>query len=79
MDLAFLDATFWSALELPGRDIAQIPHPLAEETVRLGLEMSMDEAMAYEASQFGLAASSQDYQEGMTAFLEKRKPDFKDC
>ncbi len=34
VDLAFLDATFWSALELPGRDLAEIPHPLAEETVR---------------------------------------------
>ena len=32
--LAYLDATFWSADELPGRDLAQIPHPLAEETVR---------------------------------------------
>jgi pyrroloquinoline quinone biosynthesis protein B len=34
VDLAFLDGTFWSSLELPGRDLAEIPHPLAEETVR---------------------------------------------
>ena len=34
VDLAFLDATFWSAAELPGRDLSTIPHPPAEETVR---------------------------------------------
>ena len=34
VDLAFLDATFWSSDELPGRDLSQVPHPLAEETVR---------------------------------------------
>jgi len=50
---------------------------LAEETVRKGLEMSLPDGLAYEASQFGLAASAEDYQEGMQAFLEKRKPAFK--
>lgn len=35
VDVAFLDGTFWSVLELPGRDLGEIPHPLAEETVRL--------------------------------------------
>jgi pyrroloquinoline quinone biosynthesis protein B len=32
MDVALLDGTFFSAGELPGRDIAQIPHPLATDT-----------------------------------------------
>jgi hypothetical protein len=32
MDVALLDATFFSADELPGRDLSQIPHPLATET-----------------------------------------------
>ena len=50
---------------------------IAEETVRRGAEMSQNEGMAYEASQFGLAASAEDYQEGMQAFLAKRKPQFK--
>ena len=49
---------------------------LAEETVRCGYEMSLSEGMAYEAAQFGMAAASADYREGMTAFLEKRKPNF---
>jgi enoyl-CoA hydratase len=49
---------------------------LAEETVRHGLETAFAEGLAYEASQFGLAAASEDYREGMHAFLEKRKPTF---
>lgn len=32
MDVALLDATFFSADELPGRDLGQIPHPLATDT-----------------------------------------------
>ncbi len=32
MDVALLDGTFFSAHELPGRDISQIPHPLATDT-----------------------------------------------
>lgn len=35
VDLAFLDATFYSADELPNRDIADIPHPLVTETMAL--------------------------------------------
>jgi pyrroloquinoline quinone biosynthesis protein B len=32
MDVALLDGTFFSTQELPGRDISQIPHPLAADT-----------------------------------------------
>jgi pyrroloquinoline quinone biosynthesis protein B len=32
VDVALLDGTFYSASELPGRDVAQIPHPLATDT-----------------------------------------------
>ena len=32
-DVAFLDGTFSSAEEIPGRSIAEIPHPLVPETV----------------------------------------------
>jgi pyrroloquinoline quinone biosynthesis protein B len=32
-DVAFLDGTFFSAEEIPGRSIAEIPHPLVPETV----------------------------------------------
>jgi pyrroloquinoline quinone biosynthesis protein B len=32
IDVALLDGTFYSAAELPGREIAEIPHPLATDT-----------------------------------------------
>jgi len=35
MDVAFLDGTFFSADEIPGRSLAEIPHPLVSETVSL--------------------------------------------
>ena len=35
VDLAFLDGTFASASELPGRSIADIPHPLIPDTRQL--------------------------------------------
>jgi pyrroloquinoline quinone biosynthesis protein B len=34
VDHALLDGTFFSADELPGRDISEIPHPLARDTAR---------------------------------------------
>ncbi|MEQ1584324.1 MAG: MBL fold metallo-hydrolase [Cyclobacteriaceae bacterium] len=34
-DIALLDATFYSADELPHRDILEIPHPLVKETMKL--------------------------------------------
>ncbi len=33
VDVAFLDGTFFSADEIPGRSIAEIPHPLVSETI----------------------------------------------
>jgi enoyl-CoA hydratase len=42
-----------------------------------GLEMPFAEAEAYEATLFGLVASTEDMREGTSAFLEKRKPAFK--
>ena len=33
VDVAFLDATFWSITELPFRNIKMIPHPLVSETI----------------------------------------------
>jgi pyrroloquinoline quinone biosynthesis protein B len=34
VDVAFVDATFYSASELPGRDLREIPHPTVEETMK---------------------------------------------
>jgi len=42
-----------------------------------GLEMPFAEACVYEATLFGLVASTDDMREGTRAFLEKRKANFK--
>jgi pyrroloquinoline quinone biosynthesis protein B len=34
VDVAYLDATFYSPAELPGRDLSEIPHPTVEETMK---------------------------------------------
>jgi enoyl-CoA hydratase len=45
--------------------------------VTRGADMPLAEACEFEASLFGLAASTDDMREGTKAFLEKRKPEFK--
>jgi len=47
------------------------------ESIYRGLDTTLVEATGVESTLFGLLASSEDMKEGMTAFLEKRKPDFK--
>jgi enoyl-CoA hydratase len=42
-----------------------------------GLQVDIDTAMSIESDMFGMCCSTQDKFEGMTAFVEKRKPDFK--
>ena len=45
--------------------------------VNKGVEMPFAEASQYEATLFGLVASTDDMREGTAAFLQKRKPEFK--
>ncbi|MBL7876698.1 MAG: pyrroloquinoline quinone biosynthesis protein PqqB, partial [Cyclobacteriaceae bacterium] len=35
VDIALLDATFYTASELPDRDVKEVPHPYVEETAAL--------------------------------------------
>jgi len=49
---------------------------LTLDAVERGLDMTLDEGSNYEATLFGLIASSRDMKEGLTAFLEKRPPKF---
>jgi enoyl-CoA hydratase len=47
------------------------------EAVHKGLQMTIAEGLRFEATLFGLVASTEDMREGTRAFLEKRKPAFK--
>ena len=47
------------------------------EAATYGAEMTLDDALRYETDLFGLACSTEEIQEGITAFLEKRRPSFK--
>lgn len=49
----------------------------ALESIYHAMDVAMADALDYESNLFGLLASTQDMKEGMTAFLEKRKPDFR--
>ena len=42
-----------------------------------GIDLDLESACALEANAFAVMFSTGDGAEGMTAFLEKRKPDFK--
>jgi enoyl-CoA hydratase len=58
---------------------APIALRLAMEAVNRGMNMSQQEGEVIECDMFGLAAATEDMREGMGAFLEKRKANFKDC
>jgi len=50
---------------------------LAKLAIERGSELDLDSGLALEQSLFSLCFDTQDQKEGMKAFLEKRKPEFK--
>lgn len=50
---------------------------MAKKTIENGFDMPLENALKQEASNFGLLFSDDHQAEGMAAFLERRKPDFK--
>jgi len=50
---------------------------LAKESVNRSFETQLDEGLAFERKNFYLTFASQDQKEGMKAFIEKRKPEYK--
>ncbi|MGQ9529897.1 MAG: enoyl-CoA hydratase/isomerase family protein [Candidatus Bathycorpusculaceae bacterium] len=56
---------------------APIAINVAKALINKGSEISLDAAIALEREGFGVVASTEDLQEGVSAFIEKRKPTFK--
>jgi enoyl-CoA hydratase len=63
------------ALELAQK--APVALKVAKALINKGAETSLDVALTLEREGFGVVASTEDLQEGVSAFTEKRKPVFK--
>jgi enoyl-CoA hydratase len=63
------------ALELAGK--APVAVKVAKALIEKGAEIDLESALALEREGFGVVASSEDLQEGVSAFTEKRKPTWK--
>jgi enoyl-CoA hydratase len=65
--------------ELAGEIAKKSPVALEfiKDAVRASTRMPLDEGVRFETTYFGLAFSSEDKEEGVEAFLEKREPEFK--
>jgi enoyl-CoA hydratase len=55
---------------------AQVAVNLAKSAINRGIETDIETGIAYEVNAFGICFTTKDQKEGMTAFLEKRKPCF---
>jgi enoyl-CoA hydratase len=50
---------------------------MAKESVKRSFEVPLEEGLHFERKNFYMLFSSEDQKEGMNAFIEKRRPDFK--
>ncbi len=57
--------------------MSPIATQMAKEAVKRSFEVPLEEGLHFERKNFYMLFSSEDQKEGMNAFVEKRKPDFK--
>lgn len=76
----FPDETFAEEIKSLSLQVAQMPTfglALTKKALNLSLSNAFEQQLSLEESLQIKAGRSQDYREGVTAFMEKRKPDFK--
>ncbi|MGS2722786.1 2,3-dehydroadipyl-CoA hydratase PaaF [Porticoccus sp. GXU_MW_L64] len=73
------DQTLARALKLAGRITKQAPLAVqqAKEVLLKAFETDLEAGLHYERKAFTVLAATEDRNEGITAFLEKRKPEYK--
>ncbi|MBE9570886.1 MAG: enoyl-CoA hydratase/isomerase family protein [Proteobacteria bacterium] len=69
-----IDGAIKTAQIVASNSLLGVAH--AKDAIKNGLEMSEEDGMRYESALFATLYSSNDQQEGMRAFLEKRKARF---
>ncbi len=69
------EATIKTAKAIAGK--GKVPMRAIKNTIDRGFDVDLRTGNFMEADAFALCTASPDAKEGMTAFLEKRKPDFK--
>ena len=72
---SLMEAVYEFAAKLAGKP--RIAMRYALEAVNQGLNVTLKEGQAIEADLFGLCFATEDQTEGMNAFLEKRKANWK--
>jgi enoyl-CoA hydratase/3-hydroxyacyl-CoA dehydrogenase len=58
-------------------DGAPVALKLAKETLNFGTQVPLEIGLKMEAEAFGIVLSTKDVMEGVSAFMSKRKPEFK--
>ena len=84
LDIGLVDSVFPAAelrdkaLEIARTIASKSPVALqaAKESILAARRMPLDEGLKFERAWFGLLFSTQDKNEGVAAFLEKREPEF---
>jgi enoyl-CoA hydratase len=70
-----IEKTFELAEKIAGKGQQAIENSL--KSIRAVNDLSLSEGLRFEASLFAICCGTEDFKEGTKAFLEKRKPDFK--
>ncbi|MCX2738796.1 enoyl-CoA hydratase-related protein [Pontibacter anaerobius] len=71
----YLEEAFKLAMNVA--QMSPVAAKLAKEAVNRSFETNLDEGLYFERKNFYLCFASEDQTEGMNAFVEKRKPEFK--